>query len=68
MPARVYILVADSPGKMQPTFLPAPGRPTHAACEVMGLEEFRRLDGPGFGRMLDSLEETMSKIRRGDVR
>ncbi|MEA3017336.1 MAG: hypothetical protein QOI38_2058 [Sphingomonadales bacterium] len=68
MPERVYIVVADSERELVPTFLPAPGRPQWGAQEILTFDEFRQLDGPGLGELVDRLASTMAKIRSGAIR
>lgn len=68
MPARVYILAAESPDKLVPTFQPAPGRPTHCVQQIMSLDEFRRLDGPAFAELLGTIDNGLTQIRRGALR
>lgn len=68
MPARIYLLVAESERELHPTFVPSPDRPRLAAIEVMDFEAFRGLDPAGVAAVVDRLGGNAARIRNGEIR
>ena len=68
MSARVYLLIADTPSELEPTFKLAPGKPVPFVQQTMALEDFRRLDAAELAELVDGIDQSLARIRRGDVR